>query len=84
MKNCGQVSIPKIDNTQLECDEFLNSSCVIIKQQCKKIGNLEGENLDRFIERLCNRLSKFDNEIYDLNQQIKILKNKINTLEENV
>lgn len=83
-KGCGQVAIPTVDNTLLECDDFSYSSCIIVKEQCKKIGNLEGENLDDFIKRLCNKLSKVDNEMYDLRQQVKILKNKIDNLEGNV
>lgn len=83
-KNCNQVSIPTIDNTELECDYFTESTCVIIKKICKQIGNLEGESLDKVIERICLKFSKFENEIYSLNQDIKVLKNKIKNLEDNV
>ena len=83
-KNCNQVSIPTVDNTALECDDFTLSTCIIVKQICSKIGNLQGENLDKFIERLCNKLSKIDNQLYDLYQQVKILKEKVNNLEGNV
>ena len=42
-KNCNQVNIPTIDNTELECDFFIDSTCVIVKETCKKVGNLKGK-----------------------------------------
>ena len=83
-KNCNQVNIPTVDNTELECDFFIDSTCVIVKETCKKVGNLKGENLDDFIKRICLKFSKFENEIYALKQDVKVLKNKIKNLEENV
>ena len=80
-KICSQINIPQVDNTNIECDEFMYSTCIIVKQLCSKVKNLEGENLDKFIERLCNKISKIDNELYLLNQEIKSLKNRINILE---
>ena len=46
---CGQVTIPEVDNTALECDDFTLSTCVKVVQKCNKVGNLEGESLDKFI-----------------------------------
>lgn len=70
---CGQVNVPTVNNNELECDEFTNSTCVKVKQICTKVGNLEGENLDKFIERLCFKLSKMDNAIIALKDRIKLL-----------
>lgn len=83
-KICGQVSTPTVDETQLECEEITLSTCVEVKQICSKVGNLTGENLDKFIERLCLKLSKVDNQLYQMSAEIKVLKNKIKTLEDNV
>lgn len=70
---CNQVNTPEIDNTAIECDEIISSTCINVKQICTKIGNLENENLDKFIERLCFKISKMDNAIYTLSQRVKFL-----------
>ena len=82
--NCNQVNIPTIDNTELECDFFIDSTCVIAKETCKKVGNLKGENLDDFIKRICLKFFFFFFEIYSLKKDVRVLKNKIKNLEKNV
>ena len=80
-KKCiTQVNIPTVDNTELECDELNISTCIEVIKLCSKIGNKEGENLDKFIERLCFKLSKIDNAIFALSQRIKALE-ELNTKE---
>ena len=39
-KNCNQVNMPTVDNTELECDFFIDSTCVIVKETCKKVGKM--------------------------------------------
>lgn len=74
-KNCiKQVNIPEVDNTALECDDIILSTCVVVKEYCKKVGNLEGENLDQFIGRLCAKLAVMDNKIYLLTKEVERLK----------
>ena len=74
-KKCiTQVNIPAIDNTQLECDELVSSTCIIVNEYCKKVGNLEGENLDQFIGRLCAKLAVMDNKIYLLIKEVERLR----------
>ena len=74
--SCSQVNIPEIDNTAIECDDIILSTCITVKQICTKVGNLEGETLDKFIERLCFKIAKMDNAIYTLTQRIKILEDQ--------
>ena len=74
-KNCiTQVNIPTVDNESIECDHMIGSECIVVNKYCKKLGNLDGETLDRFIERLCAKLSIMDNKIYLLTQEVKRLK----------
>lgn len=74
-KKCiTQVNIPAVDNTQHECDELVSSTCIIVNEYCKKVGNLEGENLDQFIGRLCAKLAVMDNKIYLLTQEVERLR----------
>lgn len=74
-KNCiTQVNIPTVDNESIECDNMIGSECIVINKYCKKLGNLDGETLDRFIERLCTKLAIMDNKIYLLTQEVKRLK----------
>lgn len=82
IKICNQVSIPEVDNTQLECDEFMNSTCINVKQISNKVKNLEGENLDKFIDRLNYKLTLIDNNLYSMTQEIKVLKERIKILED--
>lgn len=74
-KKCiTQVNIPSVDNESIECDNMIGSECIIINKYCKKVGNLEGETMDKFIERLCDKLSRMDNIIYNLRKEVDILK----------
>lgn len=74
-KKCiTQIDTPTVDNTQLECDEIIQSTCIVVKEYCKKVGNLEGENLDQFIGRLCAKLAVMDNKIYLLTQEVERLR----------
>lgn len=82
IKICNQVNIPEVDNTQIECDEFMDSTCITVKQISSKVKNLEGENLDKFIDKLNSKLSLIDNVNYQLRQEIKILKLKVKALED--
>ena len=80
-KICNTVNIPQVDNTQLICDDIILSTCIDIKQISNKVKNKKGENLDKFIERLNNKLSLIDNVNYKLTQEVKVLKEKIKNLE---
>ena len=80
-KICNTVNITQVDNTQLICDDIILSTCIDIKQISNKVKNKEGENLDKFIERLNNKLSLIDNVNYKLIQEVKVLKEKIKNLE---
>ena len=82
IKICNQVNIPEVDNTQIECDEFMDSTCITVKQISSKVKNLEGENLDKFIDKLNSKLSLIDNVNYQLRLEIKILKLKVKALED--
>lgn len=74
-KKCiTQVNIPTVDNESIECDYIIGSKCVIIEKYCKKVGNVEGETLAKFIEKLCSKLAIMDNKIYILTQEVKRLK----------
>ena len=46
MGECTQINIPTVDNSDIKCDEFYYSECVIIDEIYNKIGNLEKENLN--------------------------------------
>ena len=74
---CGQVNIPTVDNTELECDDFISSTCIEVKQLCSKIGNIQGDSLDKFIEKLCIKINKQDTEIFTLKNKVELLNKKI-------
>ena len=70
MKSCNQIFTPEVDNTLQKCNDFIPSDCVIIEKICSKVDNKEGESLSQFIERLCLKLSKMDNEISYLKKRL--------------
>ena len=78
MGECTQINIPTVDNSDIKCDEFYYSDCVIIDEIYNKIGNLEKENLNTFFNRLNNKISQMDNKISILEQEILNLKQIIN------
>lgn len=89
-KNCYQITIPEIDNTYTDCDDFISSKCVIIDN----IENLEEDffSLNDYIEsirqykfkteksflNLKNSISLLNEEILKLQTEINYLKNKKN------
>lgn len=81
---CGQVSKPVLDETFDKCSSFNYSTCIEVDQICRKVGNLKGENLSQFLDKLCQKLSKIDNELFRLEQENTVLKNRVSILEGNI
>lgn len=73
VKVCGQVSIPEVDNTLSECVEFHKSICIVVSHLSNKVKNMEGENLNEYLQRLDDKLSNMDNIILNLKTRIENL-----------
>ncbi len=75
MSGCAQVRVPSVNNKNECCDEFYDSGCVIVTRKSFKIKNNEGDTLNEYFEKLDNKISMLENEI-------KILKKKLENVPE--
>lgn len=78
MDKCTQINIPTVDNSEMKCDVYHYSTCIIVDEIYNKIGNLEGENLNLFLTKLNNKIAQMDNKISALENEILSLKEIIN------
>ena len=62
-------------------NKTLIKTCVKIRIGCVERGDIVRPEEDKFIERLNIKLSLIDNVNYKLIQEVKVLKEKINKLE---
>lgn len=72
-KNCNQVTIPNVDNSNQECYDFLFSKCIIVDRKSTFINNSGQDNLDEYFEMLDDKFNKLKNQIAYLTQIVKIL-----------
>ena len=84
---CGQINIPTVDNSEIECDEFISSKCVKIEYPFDiNISNLN--NFFEFFEKTVKELKKSDlsqkMEITNLKNEVKNMKTDINVLKKSV
>ena len=49
---CGQVNVPEVDNTALECDEFISSKCVVIGKESIALNLIGTENLLELVAKI--------------------------------
>lgn len=56
MKGCGQTNIPETDNTQLPCEEFTSTDCVIYPDAILPFGIVEDTDLTVIIKELVKRI----------------------------
>ena len=56
MKGCGQTNIPETDNTQLPCEEFVSTDCVIYPEAILPFGIVENTDLTVIIKELVKRI----------------------------
>ena len=72
---CGQVNIPTVDNTNKACEKIVPSDCTLINTDSSVLDIQLGDSLTKLIINLTNKLSQQDIKIYELEQEIEILKN---------
>ncbi len=78
MKNCTQVNIPTVDNTQNECEYIIDSKCVSVSRRSPKLKNIIGEDLNKYFELLDKKLSQLENMIIQIKKEQDIIINIIN------
>lgn len=73
MKNCGQTTIPEVDNTN-PCDDFIYSECVIINRKSELIKGAKGMTGNEYLAALEGEVRKLNLELRynrDIVQQLK-------------
>ena len=63
---CGQVNIPKVDNTNKCCEIIVSSDCTLINTDSSVLDIQLGDSLTKLIINLTNKLSQQDIKIYEL------------------
>lgn len=58
MGSCFQVNIPTVDNSELECDSFISSKCVYLKDTKLVVDGKPHPTLNDYIEFLEQENSK--------------------------
>jgi hypothetical protein len=72
-KICGQVNTPQVDNSHDECEDFVNSSCVLVNRKSAYVNNVPGEYLNDYLKMLEDKLLKQQNMISLLVKKIDAL-----------
>ena len=92
MGKCGQINIPTVDNSELECDMFISSTCVKVKGSemdiCVSpsltdyIGWLENKlkEILRVTDKLKQDNDNLKKEMLSVKTEVKMLKAKIDNL----
>ena len=63
---CGQVNIPKVDNTNKCCETIVSSDCTLINTDSSVLDIQLGDSLTKLIINLTNKLSQQDIKIFEL------------------
>ena len=56
---CGQVVVPTVDNTSLECDEFVGSKCVKVDYNSTFFDGIVEPTLYDFFEQFEKNIKRF-------------------------
>ena len=59
-KNCGQVNIPTVDNTALDCTQIVHAGCVTVVESNKEIGSGRSEALSNVLMRIGDKFKHYD------------------------
>ena len=88
---CGQVVVPTVDNTSLECDEFVGSKCVKVDYNSTFFDGIVEPTLYDFFEQFEKILKDFKKsdlsqkmEMTNLKNEVKNMKTDINVLKKSV
>ena len=58
-KNCGQVNIPEVDNTN-PCHDYIESGCVIMNRNSTYGKSFKGSTLNEYLTTLEGKLRKLE------------------------
>lgn len=70
-KGCGQVNIPAVDNTSLECEEFVYDTCVKVKNEHRGILPGRGHTLDQVLDKVGNNFREVNAKLLRVGKHLK-------------
>ncbi len=73
-RECKQANVPQVDNTALECNQFVNSQCVLHPDVLTYLNLPANSNMRVVINTLLASLS-------DARNRITLLETRVTTLE---
>jgi len=94
MKSCGQTNIPETDNSQIECEEFYSTNCIIYPEPILPFGVLTNSSLTVVIKALVKRIrqnltsntqlksrvQELENQLTEVDQKLIDLQDQINNI----
>ena len=80
MPSCGQTNIPQTDNTQIECEEFISSNCVVYPEAILAFGLQAGLPLTTIITELVKRIRQDQLAITQLKANVIDLQSQIDEI----
>lgn len=93
--SCLQGSVPQVDNTELECDEFVSSKCVYLKDADFKVDGkpyptlndylIHVDNIVKDLKKsnvmLLNELDSVKAKLRDVNAEMKTIQRRITNVQ---
>ncbi len=58
-KNCGQVNIPTVDNTN-PCNDYIESGCVVMNRDSTYVKSYKNDTLNEYLVKLEVKLRKLE------------------------
>ena len=69
-KNCGQVNIPTVDNTALDCTQIIHAGCVTVVESNKEIGSGRSEALSNVLMRIGDKFKHYDQLMHKFSKMV--------------
>lgn len=69
-KSCGRVNIPKVDNSQMDCDGFVLDTCVVVTDGYPYIGIDENVSLKDVFNAMINKIKDLEKKIENSEKKI--------------
>jgi hypothetical protein len=71
-KDCQQVNIPQVDNTNPPCGQYMNDFCVVITKSHNALGLTDGVSLMEYIDKLESRIQLQSRRLNELENKLKV------------
>jgi len=70
-RGCAKVNIPTVDNTSLECNEFIYDTCVKVKNGHNYIVEGRGHSLDKVLDKVGENFKEVEAKLLKINKYLR-------------